>query len=368
MVGPVVSGSSSTTTVVDNNVSTAVTTVSGSAGATITTTVTKSLQGSLSAYFTGGATTLSAISSATVTSSPSAQPCIVALSPTGSITGSGSPNLTMPNCSLRSNNTIVMSGGATQTTAGYYAASTITVPAWFTTTGAQYPNSGTIPDPYASNSAMQAAFTTVKGLSGTTNVTCSNQNCTGLASGLNGSSCTGIGTGSVTCAVKPGNYGSFQVTSGGPYTFNFAPGLYLFAGNMSFLSSNTINGTGVTIVTSGSFTGGASFNMNLTAPSSAQVASTGGVAGVLLASSSSATSTFSGSSAMQPTGVFYFPNATLAATASTMFDVSSSACVEIIAGSVTLSGGGYFNSNCSSVNAVSFGSVATTTSQPKLSM
>jgi hypothetical protein len=34
---------------------------------------------------------------------------------------------------------------------------------------------------------------------------------------INGSYCTGQGTGSVTCYLQPGNYGGFNVSSGGPY-------------------------------------------------------------------------------------------------------------------------------------------------------
>ena len=361
---PVWSGTSYTTTMLDNTITTSVSWTPDVPGAVIQATITKTIPGTLSATFGPSSATLSATSVATVTGVASPQPCIVALSATGSVSGAGSTQITMPNCAIRSNNTVDVHGGGNLTTAGIYAAKAINIDSWIPAAG-QHPNVGTIADPYATNTAMQSAMTAAKNLTGVSSIACSKQVCTGLT---NGSSCAGMGTGTVTCAMKPGNYGSFQVTSGGPYTFNFAPGLYLFSGNMSFTNYTTSNGSGVTLVTAGNYNGANSFYFNLSAPSTAQVASTGGVAGVVLASSSTTTTTFSGSAAVAPTGVFYFPNAVFDASASSMFGTAGSTCIEIIASSVKLSGGGYFNSSCGAVNAVAFGSLTSSTSKPKLSM
>ena len=105
-------------------------------------------------------------------------------------------------------------------------------------------------------------------------------------SAANGSYCTGQGGGSVTCYLKPGNYGSYTVSSGGPYTFNYAAGGYVFNGNVSLTNNTTHNGTGVTIFTTGTFTGSNTFNFNLTAPSTTVDRDHGGpwqIAGVVLA-------------------------------------------------------------------------------------
>ena len=282
------------------------------------------------------------------------QPCLVALSTTGSIVGSGSTTVNMPNCTIRGNNTIDVHGGGSLTTAGIWARGAINIDTWIPATG-QHPNSGQIADPYAADTTLQTALTSVAALTGVTNVSCQNQACTGLT---NGSSCTG--SSSVTCTMKPGNYGSFAVVSGGPYTFNFQPGLYKFKGNMSFSGNTTSNGTGVTILTSGTFTGSNTFNFTITAPSTAVVASTGGIAGIALAGKTTGTVAVSGSDTFKITGVVYFPSAMFDASGSSGLGISTTSCLEIIAASIKLTGSSYFNSSCSSVNAATFTSVAGT--------
>jgi hypothetical protein len=316
------------------------------------------------------------------------QPCLLALSASGSITGTGSTYWTMPNCTVRSNGTIsVTGGGGPLTTAGFYAGGSLHIDTWISSSGTQHAFNGTIPDPYASNTALQTAFTTAAGLTGMTDISCGttagvkntagantgNNNCNGTNTLPNSGTCvTGSG---VTCTMHPGNYGGWIAPQGGPYTFNLQPGLYLFHGPIVLSNSTTTNGTGVTIITTGgsysgttySFKGANSFNFNLVAPSPTDVTNTGGVAGIVLASNSSTTATISGNAAFNISGVAYFPNAIFDASGSSCnsstpcFGTSTTACLEIIASSIKTTGNSNFNSNCTSLGAASFSSVAGTT-------
>lgn len=319
----------------------------------------------------------------TATSTPSGaaagQPCLVALSTSGTISGSGSTYWTMPNCTVRSNGTIeVHGGGGPLTTAGFFAGGAVSIDTWISSTGTQNSNDGTIPDPYANNTTLQNDLTTAANLSGVTGISCGttggvlgtagqytgNNNCNGSNTLPNGGTCvTGSG---VTCTMYPGNYSTWNVPSGGPYTFNLQPGLYLFSGAINLTNSTTTNGSGVTIITAGSFTGSNSFNFNVTAPTPSQASSTGGVAGIALASSSSTTATISGNAAFNISGVAYFPNAEFNASgascnsSSPCFGTNSTACLEIIATSILTTGNSNFNSNCSSLGAATFTSTAGT--------
>src|SRR5581483_2225473 len=111
---------------------------------------------------------------------------------------------------------------------------------------------------------------------------------------INGSYCTGQGSGSVTCYLYSGNYGSFTVSSGGPYYFYWNPGGYVFNGNFSMTNNttsyNASSSGGETIFVAGQFNGSNTCNFNLTAPSTTVMPSpsTAGpwqIAGVVLAGS-----------------------------------------------------------------------------------
>jgi hypothetical protein len=300
------------------------------------------------------------------------QPCLLALSSSGQITGQGSTNINMPNCTMRSNGTITFSGAGTLTTAGFYAGGAISIPGWFTVTGSEFPSDGTIPDPYASNSALQSALTTAGGLTGVTNISCGStgNNCFGTGTNVlsNGGSCTG--SSAITCTMYPGNYGSWTISSGGPYTFNLQPGLYLFNGPISLTQNSTTNGSAVTIVSSGAFTGSNTFNFYVTAPTVAQaaLASPRSIPGVALAGSSTTRTAVSGSVNFVVAGAIYFPNAIFDASGSTSGSASSpgmgstaGACMEIIASSIYTSGYSDYNSNCTSLGSAAFTSIAGTT-------
>lgn len=290
------------------------------------------------------------------------QPCLVALSTSGSISGSGSTYITMPNCTIRSNGTISVNGGGSISTGGIYAGGAISIQPGVTTTGTQHPSDGTISDPYRTNTTLQTALTNAASASGS-NITCGNESCglPGSSGGTyNGSYCTGQGgSGPVNCYLRPGNYGSLGTGGGGPFNFNFAAGLYVFNGAITLTNATTTSsGTNVTILTTGTFSGGSTFSMTLSAPSTTAVASTGGIAGIALAGTTSGTVSVYGTDTFNITGVVYFPNALFDASGSSGLGVAATSCLEILASSIQLTGHSYFDHACSAVNAASFTSVA----------
>ncbi|MGC8477680.1 MAG: hypothetical protein ACP5NP_15125 [Acetobacteraceae bacterium] len=301
------------------------------------------------------------------------QPCVAALKTAAQggtgITYTGWTTMEAHGCSIRSNAGLTETGSGGWNTQGIYAAGSVSIPFWVsdvnnagqTVTPVQ--NDGTIPDPYASNAAVQAALRQAASVSGSS-ISCSNQHC-GLPSGsgngtFNGSYCNGQGTGSVSCILEPGNYGSLNVTSGGPYYFTLEPGMYYFNGNINLTNYTVTNGSAVTIVTSGTVTGANTFDFTLSAPDPSQAATTGGIAGLALAGSTTGTVSVSGDPQVSITGVMYFPNATFSGSGSTT--VASSSCFEILAGSVSLSGDSGYSGTCPQLGATAFGSTYTSAS------
>lgn len=305
------------------------------------------------------------------------QPCVAALKTAAQggsgLVYSGWTTMSAQGCSVRSNANIKETGSGNWNTEGIFAAGTVSIPNWVSVTDNEgdkitpQQNTGTIPDPYATDSAVQNAFTAAAQSSGPS-ISCSNQHC-GLASGTpdgsyNGSYCVGQGTGSVSCTLEPGAYGSFQVTSGGPYTFTLDPGLYYFNGNIKLTNYTTTNGSGVSIITTGTFTGANTFNFNLTAPTASQAANSGGIPGVAMAGTTSGTLSVSGDVHMAITGVTYFPNATFSGQGSTT--AGSSSCFELLAGSITLQGDSGYSGDCPQLDTVSFGSTYKSSSLARL--
>jgi hypothetical protein len=92
--------------------------------------------------------------------------------------------------------------------------------------------------------------------------------------------------------------------------------------------------------------------MSLTPPTS------GSTEGILFASNSSSSSSFSGNNAANFSGLLYYPNGTI--TISGNATDGSSGCAEIVAFSVTLSGNANLAANCSGYNLPTYGSLQTT--------
>ncbi|MGH7041449.1 MAG: hypothetical protein ACREFY_04875 [Acetobacteraceae bacterium] len=315
-----------------------------------------------------GATAVTEITSTQAWIGP--QPCLAALKTAAQggtgIVYAGYTTVSAIGCSVRSNANITETGSGNWDTDGIYAAGSVTIPNWVSDvnntgqTVTPQQNAGTIPDPYASDTGVQNALTTAGTVSGSS-ITCTNQHC-GLPNGapdgtFNGSYCTGQGTGSVTCTLEPGNYGNFEANSGGPYTFDLQPGMYYFNGNISLNNYTTTVGSAVTIVTSGTFSGNNTFNFTITAPTPAQVADTGGIAGLALAGNTTGSVSVSGNPQVQIGGVMYFPNAAFSGQGSTSATGSATAsCFEVIAAEITLGGYSGYSGNCPNMGATSFGS------------
>lgn len=308
------------------------------------------------------------------------QPCLAALKTAAQggsgIVYSGSATVSAIGCSVRSNANITETGSGYWNTEGIYAAGSVSLPSWFSPTDVTdnngnpitpVPNAGTLPDPYATNAAVQQAFTQAAQATNVTSISCPNPNSTWQNPSpctlpANGSSCSAT-TGSGTCTLEPGTYGSFNVTSGGPYTFNLQPGMYYFKGNINLTNYTTTNGNGVTIVTTGTFNGANTFNFNVNAPTPAQAALTGGIAGLALAGNTSGSVTVSGDPHVQIGGVMYFPNASFSGQGSTSATgTPSESCFELIAASISLSGYSGYAGNCPNMGATSFGSILKTSS------
>ncbi|MDE2005754.1 MAG: hypothetical protein KGI51_04240 [Rhodospirillales bacterium] len=305
------------------------------------------------------------------------QPCVVALQTAAQggsgINYTGWATMNAIGCSVRSNAGLTETGSGAWNTQGIYAAGSVSIPFWVSDKNnagaAANPtaNAGTIPDPYGSDTALQTALSNVASTSGSS-IACSNQHC-GLAEGTpdgsyNGSYCVGQGSGTVNCTLQPGNYGSFNVTSGGPYYFTLKPGLYNFNGNINLTNYTVTNGSAVTILTSGTFNGANTFNFTVTAPTATDVKSTGGVAGIALAGTTSGAVTVSGNPQVSITGVMYFPNATFTGAGSTT--VASSSCFELLAASISLSGDSGYSGTCESYGTAAFGSTYSSSSLAEL--
>ena len=275
------------------------------------------------------------------------QPCFGALKPAGSggtgISMSGTTTISDSSCSIRSNAGITLTGSGSLNTDGIYAGGSISIPFWVPVIGGEYPNDGTISDPYQSYSALQTALGQLSPGAGQA-----------LAvSGNNTVTIGGTALGSTT--IPPGTYSSF--TTGGYTNVTLSPGLYIINGPISLSGNTTISGSGVTIISSGSVTAANYVSLTLTAPGTSPTGSA--VPGIAMAGTGSSVS-FSGSGNFPFTGVVYFPNASLSASGYSAF--GSSSCAELIAGSLTLSGSANFSGSCSSYGAPSYGSLPSTTS------
>jgi Flp pilus assembly protein TadG len=295
-------------------------------------TVKRTVVKSLTKIFPGGGPSVTITASAVAEiGSLGPQPCITALGQgvDGITTGTdvsvvGNATLTATGCSLRSNDGISVTGGGTITMAGIYAGGAISGGGICCDL---HPNSGQITDPYAANAPVQNALNTLSSGSGAAISVKSNS----------------------TQSISPGTYSSWDVQG----TLNLSPGTYYVNGGISAGAQSTINGIGVTILTSGSVstTGGAS--LAFSAPLKNASA---GIPGVLIAGNGAGTMTFLGNSTSPITGLIYFPNAALKFGGTS--SAGSDACVEVVASTVTLVGTSNVAANCSSYGLLSWGSLA----------
>ena len=250
-----------------------------------------------------------------------AQPCLLALGTNGpGISGQGNPTLTLSGCTVRSNSSIGTGGSASISAPSIWARTTISGSG---ITGTLHPNSGTVPDPYKTNSAIVAAFNALKPGQGTAISNNPNQ----------------------TTALSPGTYSSWDIKG----RLTLAAGTYYVNGNISIGSQGIITGTGITIVTSGvlSQSGGSQLNI-----SAALNTTSGAIPAVVFAGNSSSGSGFGGTTQANVTGVVYYPNGAVAFNGTS--SGGSAGCLEIIANSIQMQGNSSMASNCG-YSALSFG-------------
>ena len=309
-----------------------VTGVRNSADKAVKVTIQQNVAKSFSRIFpsTASFVTVTAVAVAEI-GSLGPQPCIMALGGgvDGITTGTdfsvgGNGSLVTTDCSLRSNDGISQKGSGTIDTSGVYAGGTIAGSAICCDLNA---NSGQVPDPYATNAPVQTALSSlVPGIGTAISVKPNN-----------------------TQSIGPGTYSGWDVNG----TLNLSPGLYIVNGNISSGAQSVINGTGVTIVTSGAInmTGGST--LALSAPTATPAGNA--IPGILFAGDSSASMGFRGNSSSPVTGVIYFPNAnlTFAGTSSS----GSGGCTEVIASTITLVGTSNLAANCAAYGALTFGSL-----------
>jgi hypothetical protein len=281
--------------------------------------------------------TVSATAIAEIVSSAGAspQPCLLALQANGGgvtdLTLNGSASVSSATCSIVSNGGITLTGSSYLQAVGIYSGGTITYPGWNTNAiqGPSFQNSGQVADPYATNPAVQNDFS--------------------LLSSGSGKADPNTSYGPLT--ISPGTYSS--LTLGGSSTVTLSPGTYIVNGNVTFDGASIVNGTGVTIIFSGTLSDAGSSSVSLTAPTAASGV---GVPGILFAGNSTSASGFSGSVSLPLTGVIYYPNGNMSFTGSA--DSTGANCSEVIAGTITLSGASNVSaSGCATYGTVPFGSV-----------
>ena len=298
------------------------------------------------------------------------QPCIVALSSSGSVQIAGTINATLQNCTIVSNGTVQLkqtgSGAALLSTPGVYSAGTIDTQGNVQLVHA-YPSSGTIPDPYASNQAVKKAIGDAAILSGVSNHSCTLSGCSPALP--NGSSCTPSGQ-TLTCTFNAGNYGNIAFNDVS-FNLNFTSGLYLFQNGISFTAGSTctsahpcsgvMSGSGVTVVFNG--------QLNLATLQTANVAlyarSVAGIGSSIPAIAITGNASqllFGQNGQFIAGGVVYLPKAQVTLNTPTTVGASVGTCGEIIASSIILPGTIILSSGpCPQLGATTFTSVAPTT-------
>lgn len=250
------------------------------------------------------------------------QPCVVALDPGGQgVTAQGNPRLNLTQCTVRSNAAIRTGGSASISAPDLFANGTITSYGSSVINGTEHPNKGTIPDPFGTYAPIQNAFAQVLSASGT----------------------SFSDNPKAVTTLSPGAYSGWNITG----KVTLLPGIYYVNGNISLGSQASLSsgsGTGITIVTSGTFLMNAGAALEISAATITGTTN-GAIPGVVFASNSSTGMSFGGNASTLMTGLIYDPNADV------MFGGTAqgggSGCLELIARSVTLQGNSSMASNCS---------------------
>jgi Flp pilus assembly protein TadG len=333
----------------------------------------------LSSVVFSGSFNVSAQAVASTSSSSSSPPCNPAANPNAKCTcilqtsktanpgisiGNGATlNMTscgMEACSTSSSQAILMNGGSTITTQGITSAgamsfSAVTVKT-ATNTYSNIPWGGSCPSSVCAQNTACAANADPYAAQ-VASLSLPPSGCS-LGSGKNYAWAPSAYT------LNPGVWCN-GVTFGNGMTYNLNPGVYYVnAGTFNVGGGATLNGTGVTIVLTGSGANYANVDIgngatvNLSAPASnatSGIAFLGDPNGPL-----SDTNTFQGGSKLNIDGAIYFPSESVVFNngAST----NSTSCTQVVAGSLSLQGGMSFNSNCANSGTSNLGGGVTTSS------
>jgi hypothetical protein len=164
------------------------------------------------------------------------------------------------------------------------------------------------------------------------------------------------GGSSLTLSAAPAHDLKGTITLAGSATLG--SGVWTIAGNVSLGSAGgggTVTGSGVSVITTGSFTVAAGYsNVTLTAPAS------GALQNVVVASNGSGGANFAeGASGNSLSGAFYFPSASITLSGAGNVGNGAGPCLEQIGSTITLSGGSALASTCAGLGgAAAGGSVA----------
>jgi len=282
------------------------------------------------------------------------QPCVLTLNgyssrnPSASgTTLSGNVNINLSGCSMVSDGTASVNGNVTLNAAGVYAAGSITmhgnVSGTGTTAANQHQSSAQIPDPYATNTALQSAIGQAE---------CSPTTQPVASEGV-------INLYPNVC------YGAISISGNNTVTFN-GTGLYTVNGSLTIagntqIGGTTISGSGVTLVTAGAISISGNFNTSgvvLTAPTAAS-AENGAIPGVLFATGSAGGVTIAGNSGFTYSGLMYAPNSAVSFHGNVA--TGSSECSEIVSSTLTIAGNVGLGANCSNYGLLNYGSQPKTT-------
>ncbi|MBC7799810.1 MAG: hypothetical protein H7Z10_04245 [Gemmatimonadaceae bacterium] len=252
------------------------------------------------------------------------QPCLLALGVNGpGITAQGNPSLTLSGCSVRSNSVVSTGGSAWLTAPSIWARTTISGSGL---QGVLHPNSGIVPDPYVSDSAIKNAFGRLQANQGTS--FSNNPNSTNT--------------------LSPGTYRSLDVKG----NLTLYPGIYYVNGPISIGSQGKLSGNGVTIVTSGSLDMRGGSTLSISAATVSNPAG-GAIPGVVFAGNSTGGLSFGGTTGALVTGVVYYPKGALSFNGTSHAGMSG--CLEVIAYSISLQGNSSMSDNCGAYGALTFG-------------
>ena len=323
-------------------------------------TVTRTIPRSMSQFFSDSpsvsisATSVGELVAQTTTGS-GGSPCVVGLGTAGvttdtAITVSGGSNLNTPDCTVRSNSGIVVSGGSIVSALSGYFGGILTLNGGGSFSGSINQNQGQIPDPYTGRDDLRAALGTANSATATTSITCSGASCTPASVICNNSVCT----------AQPGTYAGMKLSAGTQLVL--APGLYVFTDDVKSSGNGSVTGSNVTVLMAAGHTIDLAANVVSLSAATVQSATNQQLPGIVFGSTGAVSGKITGNSSVPLTGVIYYPNGQFEVDGSS--SSGSSTCAVLIAKSVVLTGNSQFSaSDCSSYNVPTFYSIPTTTTR-----